>query len=433
MDPSGDIFPILDRRLRSASPAPLAVGLSGGGDSLALLLIVRAWAATHGRRVIALTVDHGLNPASRDWTAFCADIADRLGIAFQPLAWTGDKPATGLPAAAREARHGLLADAAREAGAKVLLLGHTADDLAESAAMRAGGSTVPDAREWSPSPVWPRGRDVFLLRPLLAVSRAALRDHLRQAGETWIDDPANGDQRFARARARAAQSSPQRGEGDHAEHGGEVSAARAGTTEIPAPTARLRDTPSTSLRLVSLPTSWGGLILPRSTPPSTVAMATLCAAGTSRPPRGDSLANLTRRLRDGEPFVTTLAGARIEADGRGITVMRDGGEIAGGRLPPLALRPNETIIWDGRFEMATDRTDLTVHALSGLTTKLPARQQALLKAVPAAARPSLPVLVRQDGAASCPILAEPPPVRVRALALARFEAATGCVDSEPAP
>lgn len=174
-------------------------------------------------------------------------------------------------------------------------------------------------------------------------------------------------------------------------------------------------------------------MLPRSSTPSTVAIAALCAAGTSRPPRGDSLALLARRLRDGEPFVVTLGGARIEADGRAVVLMRDAGEIAAGRLAALPLRAGETVVWDGRFEISTDRSDLTIKALSGLATKLPATQQTQLGSIPAAARPTLPVLVRQDGAVSCPILAQPPPVRVRALAMARFEAATGCVDKEPAP
>ncbi|MBI5939876.1 MAG: tRNA lysidine(34) synthetase TilS [Caulobacterales bacterium] len=427
------VFPILDRRLRSASPAPLAVGLSGGGDSLALLLVTRAWAQAHGRRIIALTVDHGLNPDSAGWTRFCSETAERLDVGFRALRWTGDKPATGLPAAARAARHALLADAAREAGAKVLLLGHTADDLTESAAMRAEGSTVPDAREWSPSPAWPEGRDVFLLRPLLAVGRAALRDYLREIGETWIDDPANENVRFARARARTALSSPRRGEGDPAEQGGGGSAGDDGSILNSGPSGKPHAAPSTTLCVVPLPTMWGGLVLARSATPSTVAMAALCAAGTARPPRGDSLAQLARRLRDGEPFVITLAGARIEADGGGITVMRDAGEIRRDGLAPLPLSPGESVVWDGRFEITTDRADMAVRPLAGLATKLPAAQRTRLKAIPAAARPTLPVLVRHDGAASCPILAEPPPVRVRALAVTRFEAATGCVDSEPAP
>ena len=199
----------LDRRLRPDSAAPLAVGFSGGGDSLALLILTLEWAQAHGRTVVSLTVDHQLNPASAAWTVAAAARAQAMGVQAQAQAWTGDKPSAGLPAAARAARHALLADAAREAGARVLLLGHTADDLAEAAAMRAEGSTVSDPREWSPSPVWPEGRGVFVLRPLLAVGRAEIREWLTARGETWLDDPANDDLNYARARARRRLSSPE--------------------------------------------------------------------------------------------------------------------------------------------------------------------------------------------------------------------------------
>lgn len=133
---------VLDRRLLAASQRPIALGLSGGGDSLALLLMAHTWAQAHGRRLLVLTVDHGLNPQSAAWTNACAARAERLGAEFQALDWTGPKPATGLPAAARAARHRLLADAARGAGARVLLLGHTADDGLEAQAMRRAGSTA---------------------------------------------------------------------------------------------------------------------------------------------------------------------------------------------------------------------------------------------------------------------------------------------------
>src|SRR4051812_27653902 len=151
----------LDRRLRTDAAAPLAVGFSGGGDSLALLILTLDWARAHGRPVISLTVDHGINPASAGWTAEAVAKARALGARPLALAWTGPKRPTGLSAAARAARHALLADAAREAGARTLLLGHTRDDLAEAALMRAEGSTVSDPRGWSPSPAWPEGRGVF--------------------------------------------------------------------------------------------------------------------------------------------------------------------------------------------------------------------------------------------------------------------------------
>ena len=182
---------------------PIAVAVSGGGDSLAALLAAKAWADRHGRRVLALTVDHGLQPQSAAWTRFAAgETAARLGADFRALTWDGPKPCAGLPAAARRARHRLIAEAARRAGARVVVFGHTADDILEAELMKAEGARLGGLREWAPSPVWPQGRGVFLLRPLLELRRAAIRDVLLQAGETWIDDPANEDPRSTRARAR---------------------------------------------------------------------------------------------------------------------------------------------------------------------------------------------------------------------------------------
>ena len=89
-----------ERRLDPSSRAPVAVGFSGGGDSLALLLGARAWTSEAGRPLLVLTVDHGLGPQSRAWTEAAETLADRLGADFRGLSWTGEKPraAAGRPA-----------------------------------------------------------------------------------------------------------------------------------------------------------------------------------------------------------------------------------------------------------------------------------------------------------------------------------------------
>ena len=405
----GGVQAAFDRRLDPACAAPLAVGFSGGSDSLALLRMTLDWARAHGRRVISLTVDHGLQADSAVWTRDAVAKAQALGAEARALAWIGDKPSTGLPAAARRARHALRAQAARAAGARVLLLGHTASDRAEAAAMRAEGSTVSDPRDWSPSPVWPEGREVFLLRPLLDQSREDLRGRLRGMGETWLDDPANDDPRSARARARRDL---------------------AGTVgEDPAPPP------------VAEPAGFDGaatgvLILSREAPAAQIAMACLCVAGTERPPRGDRLQRLVARLRSVETFAATLAGARIEAgpDGR-VALCRDAGETARGGLTALTLSPGETGVWDGRYEVRAGADPITVQALKGLAARLPKAQRAALQAVPAAARPALPALVDARGAALCPVLDGPAFARTktecaRPLFLDRFRAAIGLIDQE---
>jgi tRNA(Ile)-lysidine synthase len=430
---------VLDRRLRADATAPLAVGFSGGGDSLALLILTLDWARAHGRPVVSLTVDHQLNPASPAWTAEAVARAVALGADARALAWTGPKPASGLSAAARAARHALLAEAARQAGAAVLLLGHTADDLAEAALMRAEGSTVSDPRDWSPSPAWPEGRGVFVLRPLLAVRRGEIRDWLRSRGETWLDDPANVDPKSARARARrelqqadglSLRTSARRGD-----------TGRAQGSALPT----IPDPRFASSGMTRPSAAVGYLVLPRDAPAAHIAAACLCAAGTSRPPRGERLQRLVDRIRAGETFTATLAGARIEA-GEGVSFFREPGEARrsgpppsdpSGRLPhggrgDLRLPVGQSIIWDGRYELVAAEPGLAVRPLQGLVARLPAAQRQALKAVPPAARPSLPALLDLEGGVSCPILAGTETTRARCLVVDRFEAATGRVDQEPA-
>jgi tRNA(Ile)-lysidine synthase len=396
---------VLDRRLDPTSAAPLAVGFSGGGDSLFLLKAAVDWARPRGRPVLALVVDHGLQSGSDRWTADAVAKARTLGAEARALTWTGDKPTTGLPAAARRARHALMAGATRAAGAKVLLLGHTATDLAEGVAMRAEGSTVPDPRAWSPSPVWPEGRGVFLLRPLLSLTREAIRQALAAEGETWLDDPANGDLRYARARARAA-----------------------GAGEIPPP-----ETPCLAPLVFSVDAA-GVIRLPRDVAAAHLAAALLCAAGTERPPRGERLDRLVQRLRSGEAFAATLSGARVEA-GLDVLVCRDAGETARGGLSSLALASGETGVWDGRWEITAGDAPLTVMALKGRAAGLSPDQRLRLTGVAAPARPASPLVSRQGVAPVTPVLdgsdlAVEGGARARLLVLDRFRAAVGLCDQE---
>jgi tRNA(Ile)-lysidine synthase len=400
------IVAILGRRLDAASPAPLAVGFSGGGDSLFLLKTVLNWARARHRSVLALVVDHQLHPDSARWTAQAIAKAQALGAEARALAWTGAKPTTGLPAAARRARHALLATAARQAGARVLLLGHTASDLAEGVVMRAEGSSVSNPREWAPSPVWPEGRGAMVLRPLLSLSRASIRESLAAEGETWLDDPANLDPRYARSRARAQ-----------------------GTGAPPPVDSEPAAPPRFTVDAA------GAIRLTREATPAHLAAALLCAGGTERPPRGERLTRLVTRLRAGEAFTATLAGARVEAADT-VLICRDAGEIARGGLVRLDLAPRQTGVWDGRWEITAGDAAVTVAPLQGRASGLSARQRARLSEIPAAARPSLPVLLGGGGADTGSLALDVPELAVegeagaRARVLDRFKAAVGLFDQE---
>jgi len=400
-------------RLNAPEKPPIALAFSGGGDSLALLHLAKAWTDAEGRSLITLTVDHRLQPASAGWNGFCAERAARLGVPHRILPWLGEKPATGVPAAARAARHALLAEAARAAGARVIVFGHTADDLMEAEAMRAAGVSTPSPRLWSPSPAWPAGRGVFLLRPLLRHRRAALRDFLRGLGETWIDDPANDDPRYARTLARR----------------------RLSERPVAPPSASEPLRPPAALEHVQAG-SGGELILPRHVLAGAecdvrrrlIGALALCAAGTTRPPPASALDRMAARLEE-PAFTATLAGARFEADGDRLLVCREPGERARGGLASMALPPGESV-FDGRFLIVARRDGFNVAPLGGLAARLGRAEQAELKRFHPAVRAGLPAIVATSGEVSCPLLAPHATICARPLGIGRLRAALGVIDDE---
>ncbi|SHG22245.1 tRNA lysidine(34) synthetase TilS [Bradyrhizobium erythrophlei] len=180
----------------------IVLAVSGGPDSIALMWLAARWrrALKRGPRLIAVTVDHGLRTEAAAEARDVKRLARSLDLQHRTVRWSGTKPRTGLPAAARSARYRLLAQAARANGATHILTAHTRDDQAETLLMRImRGSGVAGlaamARE--------SDRDgVRLARPFLNVSKSQLIATLRKAKVSFADDPTNRDTSFTRPRLR---------------------------------------------------------------------------------------------------------------------------------------------------------------------------------------------------------------------------------------
>ena len=191
------VWPFVDTQER------LLLAVSGGPDSLALLLL--AHAAIPGQ-VEAATVDHRLRPAAAREAAYVSDICGRLGVPHKVLAV--DVGEGNLQAEARSARYDALAGWMEERDIATLATGHQLDDQAETFLMRlnrgSGLSGLAGIRNLSGIP----GHEYLrLIRPVLDWRRSELQGVVEVAGIAAVTDPSNHDEQFDRVRMRKALAS----------------------------------------------------------------------------------------------------------------------------------------------------------------------------------------------------------------------------------
>ena len=342
-------------RLSAPADEPLALAVSGGSDSLALMYLAHDWALRRGRTLLCFTVDHGLRAESAAEAERVAAICADLQISHRILTWKAGRP---NQAAARHGRHALLAEAARRAGAKHIALGHTRDDQMETFLMRARqGSTwygLGGMDRLAPSPVWPQGWGVSVIRPLLGARREDLRAYLRARGISWIDEPSNHDLTFERVRVRECIASNRQ------------LAAR--LESIIDHFSRLRQVQQRSLALslaLRVDARADGTLVfdPRGLKATAIArlLPTLLqvAAGHADLLASDSIAHLADDIASGGPDAArTLGGAWIaNLPDKRVLLARDPGMVpAHGQV--------EGGLWDGRFAPDGDVYPSAQHAMA---------------------------------------------------------------------
>ena len=182
------------------SGARVGVAVSGGADSLALLLLA---AAARPAAIEAATVDHGFRAESRGEAETVAAVCSKLGIphAILDVRWR-EKPKTAIQERARQERYRLLGFWAEERGLRAVATGHHADDQAETFLMRLNrGAGVRGLAGMRPRSIAP-GTDIRLIRPLLRWRHSELEDVCAAAHLTPAVDSSNDDAQFERVRLR---------------------------------------------------------------------------------------------------------------------------------------------------------------------------------------------------------------------------------------
>ena len=179
---------------------PLAVAVSGGADSLALLLLAHELAQKKGSHVVALTVDHQLRTESTEEAHQVKQWAQDLGIQHVILDWVGDKPQSRLQESARKMRYALLTNWCKQNHMSALLLGHHQQDQEETFWLRlSAGSGLEGLAGMNKRTI---KEDITCLRPLLDFSKERLQATLLDRSQAWIEDPSNHKPHFFRGRLR---------------------------------------------------------------------------------------------------------------------------------------------------------------------------------------------------------------------------------------
>ena len=336
-----DIVSAVRAQFGDAPPAQLGVAVSGGGDSVALLHILTRCFDSDTCRLRAVTVDHGLRPESAEEALAVRDFACSLGVAHDVLHWEGWDGQGNLQDHARRARYGLIGDWARAAGIGTVAFGHTLDDQAETVLMRLARAS--GVTGLSGMPVRRETDGITVLRPVLGLSRHALRDYLTRNRIGWVDDPSNEDPRFDRVKARQALAAlaPL----------GVTATCLAAVADHMAQAREALDRYSFLAARDLARVDGGDVVLDAErfhALPEEIARRLLVGAivwigGAGYPPRGGAVGDALVTLRRG--VSTVLAGCRILHRGRRIWICREYAVVR-------ELHGALTEIWDHRWRLS---------------------------------------------------------------------------------
>lgn len=326
----------------------VAVAVSGGADSMALAVLAHRWARRRGGRIVALTVDHGLRKGSRAEAKLAYRRLADHGIDCQLLVWRGDKPKSGVQAAARDARYRLMTQWCRRHSVLHLLVAHHREDQAETVLHRlARASGVDGLAGMAAIHELP---DVRLLRPCLPVPRDRLRAVLVRHGLGWSEDPSNEDRGYARVRLRALLPVLASEDINVAALWGTARRMAGARARLEADTAGFL-----GVHAALYPEGYATVdhaafsaVDPELAQRVLIALlATI--GGTIYPPRSASLEAICTDLRrkgrkSAISRARTLGGCRIVPAGTDILICREAG-----RCEVLTAGPGAAILWDKRF------------------------------------------------------------------------------------
>ena len=394
----------------------VALAVSGGPDSLALMQLAAQLRTELGLSLTVLTVDHGLRASSREEAVMVGRHAAALGLQHVLLAWESGEPrSASLQARARAARYDLMTAYCHAHDIPALVTAHHLDDQAETVLMRLkrgsglnGLAAIPEQGAWA---------GIAVLRPLLDVPKARFVATLQEAGMSFVCDPSNQDARFERARVRGSRDT--------------LGVLGLTPKALALSARRLRrarealDATAQSFLAANGETSEAGYALIdraalASAPQEIVlrALAHLIGAvgGGETPLQLAKLESLLVALVAHPGKARTLGRCRIEPMSGRLGIFR---ELRGKGLPVTELLPGMRALWDNRFriELPADAPEpIIVRALGEFGWRELKERSALAASLPRFAGRTLPACWRGEILLGLPVLGRRPGDALSAIA-----------------
>lgn len=177
----------------------LAVAVSGGADSTALLCLIAEWLETRDSSITVFTVDHNLRPESKLEIAYIEKLANRFKFDFVPLSWNPDDKITAIQERARKARYDLMSENCKKLGIPLLLTAHHFDDMLETYLIRKSKKASLLAHLPNITYFWD---NIWIVRPLFDIEKKELIEYLIKNNITWFEDQSNQSDKYERNRIR---------------------------------------------------------------------------------------------------------------------------------------------------------------------------------------------------------------------------------------
>ena len=182
------------------SPLNIALGVSGGPDSLSLALMTKQWLDKKKGKLVCLTINHNLRPEAKNEALHTTKTLQKHNITHHILNWEGTDKTSNLQNQARDARRHILTSWCQKNNFPYLFLAHTQDDLVETFFIRLfRGSGIRGLSSIKPISQYNK---INIIRPLLSFKKIELQQYLTNHKVEWINDPSNNNNKFLRSKIR---------------------------------------------------------------------------------------------------------------------------------------------------------------------------------------------------------------------------------------